>query len=265
MTNDPTDSNPWWVDRWLEILDSYRFKKRLERARIYAREGNVLSIHFDQSIVKAEVQGSDIEPYLVTMSLTCFSEEDWQGVIESLSQKALLRATLILGEMPKQIEQAFVNNGLNLFPYSLSDIISECSCPDKANPCKHIGALYYQLAERFAEDPFVMFQLRGKTKQQILEGIRLQNGQEIIDISPEAPTRREISNDPAIFWQQNTFSLADLTKHGENLVGKTIFDVLGRITLPQEEADSLTTYLKQVYQKCQQIAAGKINMASPKE
>lgn len=38
---------PWWVERWLQLLDSYRFKKRLERARNYAREGNVLSLEFD--------------------------------------------------------------------------------------------------------------------------------------------------------------------------------------------------------------------------
>ncbi|MFM2379550.1 MAG: hypothetical protein RLZZ143_2129, partial [Cyanobacteriota bacterium] len=25
----------WWVQKWLELLDSYRFKKRLERARLY--------------------------------------------------------------------------------------------------------------------------------------------------------------------------------------------------------------------------------------
>ena len=41
-------SREWWSQRWLELLDSYRFKKRLERARNYARQGNVLSIQFRQ-------------------------------------------------------------------------------------------------------------------------------------------------------------------------------------------------------------------------
>ena len=28
-------SREWWSQRWLDLLDSYRFKKRLERARNY--------------------------------------------------------------------------------------------------------------------------------------------------------------------------------------------------------------------------------------
>jgi uncharacterized Zn finger protein len=54
----------WWVQKWLELLDSYRFKKRLERARLYAREGNVLSIDFEDSQVIARVQGSEPESHL---------------------------------------------------------------------------------------------------------------------------------------------------------------------------------------------------------
>ena len=38
---------PWWVVEWMELINSYRYKKRLERAWIYAREGNVLSIRFE--------------------------------------------------------------------------------------------------------------------------------------------------------------------------------------------------------------------------
>jgi uncharacterized Zn finger protein len=70
-------NSPWWVQRWLELLDSYRFKKRLERARIYAREGNVLSIDFEGAKVLAKVQGSEPEPYQVSLSLEPFSDEDW--------------------------------------------------------------------------------------------------------------------------------------------------------------------------------------------
>ncbi len=251
MTTNLINSTPWWVERWLELLDSYRFKKRLERARIYAREGNVLSIEFcNTGEVKAEVQGSEIEPYQVTMSLSCFSQEDWTGVIETLSQRALYAAPLLLGEMPQEIEQAFMNNGLSLFPFTLAEVEADCSCPDQANPCKHIGALYYQLAERFAEDPFVLFQLRGKTKEEILEGIRLQRSQEMITLPLQA-TSQEIPTDPVAFWRDSNLSLNTLTQDS-NTSSRTILDLLGRIPLPQEEAEALEIYLKQVYQKLAQ-------------
>ncbi len=171
MTFNQIETRQWWVERWLELLDSYRFKKRLERGRNYAREGNVLSIEFVDSLVLADIQGSEAQPYKVSLSLEPFadedreqalkrmsqppfSDEDWDCVIQSLSEKAIFSAQLLAGEMPSDIEAVFTSNGLSLFPYTLSDIRSRCTCPDKANPCKHIAAVYYQLGDRFSEDPF---------------------------------------------------------------------------------------------------------------
>ena len=172
-----TDSNfqasrEWWSQRWLELLDSYRFKKRLERARNYARQGNILSIKFEGYKVLAQVQGTEPEPYKVSLSLEPFSDEQWGYAIETMSQQAIWAAKLLAGEMPQNIEQVFTANGLSLFPFTLSEVRSKCSCPDKANPCKHIGAIYYQLGDRFSEDPFVLFQLRGRTREEIIADLR---------------------------------------------------------------------------------------------
>jgi len=52
---------------------------------------------------------------------------------------------------------------------------SECTCLDnrngKGNLCKHISAVYYLMGERFSEDPFVLFQLRGRTRAQLLSDL----------------------------------------------------------------------------------------------
>ena len=53
---------PWWVEQWMELINSYRYKKRLERAWSYVREGNVLSIRFEGRRVHARVQGTEEEP-----------------------------------------------------------------------------------------------------------------------------------------------------------------------------------------------------------
>lgn len=51
------------------------------------------------------------------------------------------------------------------------DLETECSCPGGANPCKHIAAVYYLLGERFGEDPFLLRELRGRSKEQIGDGL----------------------------------------------------------------------------------------------
>src|SRR5262249_881470 len=44
------------------------------------------------------------------------------------------------------------------------DFTTTCSCPDWANPCKHIAGLYYLLASSLDHDPFLMFELRGLSR-----------------------------------------------------------------------------------------------------
>lgn len=264
MSDYQIESREWWVQRWLELLDSYRFKKRLERARIYAREGNVLSIDFKGSQVLAKVQGSEPQPYQVSLSLAPFSDEDWRFVIESLSQKAVFSAQLLAGEMPANIEEVFTANGLSLFPFTLSDIRSRCSCPDKANPCKHIGAVYYQLADRLSEDPFVFFQLRGRTKAQILESLRqLRTSTKKVEgeTKPEKNKERERSSvgvqevvNLERFWQYDEPLESALVAIVPPAEKKSILELLATIPLAYEEAQSVEQYLQQAYQMASQQA-----------
>jgi uncharacterized Zn finger protein len=270
-------SREWWSQRWLDLLDSYRFKKRLERARNYARQGNVLSIEFKGAKVLAKVQGSEVEPYKVSLSLEPFSDEQWNYVIDTMSQRAIFAAKLLAGEMPQNIEEVFTSNGLSLFPFTLSDVQSKCSCPDKANPCKHIGAIYYQLGDRFSEDPFVLFQLRGRTKEQIISDLRKLHSAKI-EVSPTAtpdipqeisPNQNTLNIDT--FWQYNQpleSSLVVIAPSGS----ETVLDVLGVIPLGKEEENLATLtssevvmkYLQAVYQDVSQkamLAAMKVGEA----
>ncbi len=159
----------WWTQQWLDLINTYRFKKRLERGWQYAREGKVLSIKFPNQEVIAIVQGTDPKPYQVSLGLDTLTDEDWDYVIENMSQRAVFSAKLLAGEMPHNIEDVFAAAGKTLFPLSLSDIRSRCSCPDPKNPCKHISAVYYLLGDRFSEDPFVLFQLRGSNQRANLD------------------------------------------------------------------------------------------------
>ncbi|WP_392530997.1 SWIM zinc finger family protein [Nostoc sp. C117] len=237
-------SREWWSQQWLDLLDSYRFKKRLERARNYARQGNVLSIEFKGAKVLARVQGSEVEPYKVSLSLEPFSDEQWGYVIETMSQRAIFAAKLLAGEMPQNIEEVFTANGLSIFPFTLGDVQSQCSCPDKANPCKHIGAIYYQLGDRFSEDPFVLFQLRGRTKEQIISDLRQLRSQKIeADISEtpdiqQSPPHSKYLVKIDSFWQYHEpleSSLVVITPSSS----ETILDVLGSVPLAKEEENAV--------------------------
>lgn len=260
----------WWSQQWLDLLDKYRFKKRLERARNYARQGNVLNIEFKDQKVLAQVQGTQPEPYTVSLWLDVFSDEEWDYIIATLSQRAIFSAKLLAGEMPQDIEDVFAANGLRLFPFSLDNVHSECSCPDKANPCKHIGAVYYMLGDRFSEDPFVLFQLRGKTQKQIINTLRQLRGQsedEIKAATAEEITVKSESNSPKLdqFWnysEQLDSALVVITPPPSS---ETVLDVLGAIPLAgisitsnnrlaSSDSDIVMQYLETVYKNVSQQA-----------
>ena len=162
----------WWAQRWIDVLESFGFRQRMARARNYAKDGNVLSLEFHNASVVAVVSGSAPEPYNVGFQIEPFTDEQWGYIVESLAEQALFSAKLLSGEMPQNIEEVFTSNGLSLFPFNQFDIVSECDCPDPVNPCKHIGAVYYLLGDRFGDDPFVLFQLRGRNKTEIIQALR---------------------------------------------------------------------------------------------
>ncbi len=122
-------------------------------------------------MVRAKVQGTRPEPYDITIKLAPLSDEDWDEVIAAMASKAVFAARLLSGEMPQDIEEAFSEAKVSLFPEE-DDLETDCTCPDWSNPCKHIAAVYYLLAEQFDHDPFLIFKLRGRTKEEIIEALR---------------------------------------------------------------------------------------------
>jgi uncharacterized Zn finger protein len=167
----------WWSKRWIGVLESFSMGTRLTRGRSYARQGQVVSIDVQPGIVTAKVQGSQPKPYNIKIRLNPLTDSDWDRVTEAMAAQALFAAKLLAGEMPTNIEEAFHAVNLSLFPTAVKDLDTSCSCPDWANPCKHIAAVYYLLAERFDEDPFLIFKLRGRTKEQITQALREKRAQ----------------------------------------------------------------------------------------
>ncbi len=158
----------WWAKRWIAVLESFYIGARLDRGRSYARRGQVLSIDIAKGVIKSKVQGSSPSPYNVTIKLQVLSGADWQKLAKDLSQQAIYTAKLFAGEMPQEMEKAFTDVGLSLFPAKQKDLVTDCSCPDSSNPCKHIAAVYYLLGEEFDRNPFLLFKLRGMEREELV-------------------------------------------------------------------------------------------------
>ena len=161
----------WWASRWLKALEGLIDAGRLRRGQRYARQGQVLAVEETKTGIKASVQGSQRAPYRVTISLAHLSAGQWQQVIDVLAEQAIFSAQLLAGEMPQEIEAAFEAAGASLFPASEEELVTKCTCPDPAIPCKHVAAVHHLLGEQFDEDPFLLFRLRGRSQEQIMAAL----------------------------------------------------------------------------------------------
>jgi uncharacterized Zn finger protein len=162
----------WWAGRWLAALEQLVDAGRLSRGRSYARSGQVTRLEAGPKGIDARVQGSRPTPYKVTIRFRRLTDREWEAVAGAMADQALFAARLLAGEMPEQIEDAFRAAGASLFPAAEGDMETDCSCPDWSNPCKHLAAVFYLLGERFDDDPFLMFELRGRSKEQIVAALR---------------------------------------------------------------------------------------------
>ncbi len=194
----------WWASRWINAMERLMDKNRLQRGRAYARKGQVLSIKEKSRGIEARVQGSQRTPYKVMLEVEPLSNDEWEQVIDALGGQAIFATQLLAGEMPTDIEEVFGSAGVSLFPEQRGDLVTDCSCPDWVNPCKRSAATHFILGERFEEDPFLLFRLRGRTQEQILEAVRqrrvLEEPDQEDEIDAETEEAIPLEETLASFW-----------------------------------------------------------------
>ncbi|MXX17213.1 MAG: hypothetical protein F4Z52_08420 [Gammaproteobacteria bacterium] len=180
----------WWGEKFLDVLSTCMDSGRLRRGRAYSGPGRLLKFDIDGHAVKARVRGN-VNPYFgvykepryrVAVSLRRFSAKQWNGITGDMGRNAALLSQLLLNEMPADIERIFSARNLRLLPGERSDLVSECSCPDYASPCKHVAGVYYRIASLLDRDPFLLFQLRGMRFDRLHEALSASDlGQALID------------------------------------------------------------------------------------
>jgi uncharacterized Zn finger protein len=163
----------WWGRAWVDALEQRARldPNRLPRGRDYARSGAVGELMLAPGEARARVQGRKTEPYEVRIRVRRFTDAEWDRVLTAISARLGHAAALLDGELPPQIAEDAAGAGLDLLPGG-GEIGPRCSCPDDADPCKHSAAACYLVTDALDADPFILLLLRGRTRDQVLAGVR---------------------------------------------------------------------------------------------
>jgi len=161
----------WWGRLWISALehlgDGYEF--RLQRGKKYAQDGVVSHFNVQPGLIQAKVHGK--KTYEVTLALPALTQAQWEKALERIALESRFVASLLAGEMPKGLDEIFREAGASLYPRVPKELQSHCTCPDSVNPCKHVAAVCYVMAEILDRDPWILFDLRGRTQEEILASL----------------------------------------------------------------------------------------------
>jgi uncharacterized Zn finger protein len=162
-----------WIQSNLQIGRPFRMQRGIEYVKDERRIEN-LSISTGQ--IFATVQGTAPTPYRVKINFEPILEEGWKIILKELTKKTINLIELLEGLLPEDIITIFDENGYSLFPNASKGLNATCSCPDTAIPCKHIAAVILYIARVLDYNPFLLLELRGKSKSEVLNELSL--GQE---------------------------------------------------------------------------------------
>ena len=156
----------WWVREWISRLEALGLRGRLGRGRRDAVSGQVVSLEISGPHVVAKVQGSRQDPYTVTLDFRTPEGAERQRIVSALRSEPIRLARLFADDLPTDVPAVFAEAGFDLFPGGKLgpgryDVTMACSCPDYANPCKHVTAVLLLLGEEIAWRPLALLEFRG--------------------------------------------------------------------------------------------------------
>lgn len=170
-----------WAKKWFAALERIDLGGRYGRGRNYAMSGQVVELKRKtgkgRSVVSARVQGMRDGVYDVTLDFRVPPRAVRDRLTAAIRREPMLTARLLAGELPMEVEEIFRGEGYDLYPGAKLpdaqtskrpdartrryDVVTACSCPDYANPCKHVFAAMIVLGEEIARRPSLLVELRG--------------------------------------------------------------------------------------------------------
>jgi uncharacterized Zn finger protein len=163
----------WWGKAWVDALEHRAGvdPNRLARGRTYARQDRVVRLDLEAGQILASVRGSRRLPYRVGVGVRTLTADEWALLTAVIAGKAVHAAALLDGALDPGVLADADGVGVDLLP-TPGDLRPHCSCPDDGHPCKHAAAVCYLVADALDEDPFVLFELRGKPRAELMAEVR---------------------------------------------------------------------------------------------
>ena len=171
-----TIARNFWGKRWCDHLESFSdYANRLPRGRTYVRNGSVFHLEIEPGLVKAKVVGTRLYTVSLRVARWCagagptgggslrvakLKAAAWKSIKSRCSGQIDSVLELLRGSLSDHVMEIVTSRDSGLFP-APREITVQCSCPDWAQVCKHVAAVFYGVGNRLDHRPELLFLLRG--------------------------------------------------------------------------------------------------------
>lgn len=163
-SGDGPPGRTWWGKRWLDLFGKMMPAEAMEGAQALVRVAPLPDVDVDGA--RLSLKGT-CEAWLFWTSLPA---RVLPRAARELSARARFAARLLSGSLPEETDVVFGAAGYPLLPASPDEVGTRCSC-DPAGRCAHVAALGILLAERMDADPFLVFAMRGTSRNGLLAAL----------------------------------------------------------------------------------------------
>ena len=157
----------WWGKAWVRAVEESAYAESdLAAARALSRSGRIGQITVDTGTFVAAVE-DEAGLWTASGTVPVLDEDGCAAFVETVAAESGRIVALMAGELPHALVEHAEEAGIELLPYG-GELGATCTCGAWVDPCGHVLGVLYQLAWLVEADPFVLLQLRGLSREDLL-------------------------------------------------------------------------------------------------
>lgn len=157
----------WWGKAWVRAIEEAAYAESdLVASRTLARGGHVGQISTEPGRYVASVEDRR-GLWTVAGGIPVLEDAAIAALVETVAAESGRVAALLAGDLPFTLVEHAEEAGVELLPYG-GELSSTCTCDHWTDPCTHALAVLQQLTWLVEADPFVLLQLRGLPRDELL-------------------------------------------------------------------------------------------------
>jgi len=171
-------SRHWWGRVWQDLLDQAgpAGAREVQRGQALVRRGAVDDLEVTAGAVRGRVLGERGEVWDVQIRCPQLPGSVWEQATARLADELRFTAALLEGDLPADLPAVFDDLGAPLLPH-LRDLDLACACRER-DLCRHVAAVHVAAGLLIDRDPFVLVELRGASRRELMQELRGRRGQD---------------------------------------------------------------------------------------